>query len=163
MFFTARNQPLVTKLIVVDIAPRYYEIRHQLILDALSAIDINTLKSRTQADEILKNYIPEQGIRLFLLKNLKRKSADSFEWKINLPVIREQIDQVGAALPVSSTVEVPTLFIRGSNSDYITRDDLPLISQQFPNSSVHTIAEAGHWVHSDAPELLLKEVSAFLN
>ena len=100
MFFTAQNQAAVKKLIVIDIAPRYYPVRQQLILDALSAIDINTLSSRGQADDILKKFIPNESIRLFLLKNLKRRSADAFEWKINLPVIREQIDQVGRSATI---------------------------------------------------------------
>ena len=162
MFFAAQNQARVQKLIVVDIAPRQYSVRHQLILEALSAIDMNTLSSRTEADEILKERILNEGIRLFLLKNLKRKSADSFEWKVNLPVIREQIHQVGEALPASFSVQVPSLFVRGGSSDYVSDDDQDAILGQFPNSSISTIASVGHWVHAEAPQEFLEIVIEFL-
>lgn len=162
MFYTAHNESLVSKLIVVDISPKYYTNRQQLILDALTAIDMNTLTSRREADDILSRYISEEGIRLFLMKNLKRKSADSFDWKINLPVLNEQIDQVGEALPSSFMVQIPTLFIRGGASDYITDEDEQQILAQFPNSNIHTIPGAGHWVHAEAPKELLKTVKEFL-
>ena len=162
MFYTAHNQPLVRKLIVVDISPKYYTNRQQLILDALAAIDMNTLTSRREADDILSRYISEEGIRLFLMKNLKRKSADSFEWKINLPVLNAQIDQVGEALPSSFIVQAPSLFIRGGASDYITDEDEQHIPAQFPNSNIHTIPGAGHWVHAEAPQELLATVKEFL-
>ena len=162
MFFTAHNESLVSILIVVDISPKYYPNRQLLILDALNAIDMNTLTSRREADDILSRYISEEGIRLFLMKNLKRKSADSFDWKINLPVLNEQIDQVGEALPSSVMVQVPTLFIRGGASDYISDEDQQGILAQFPNSNIHTIPGAGHWVHAEAPQELLETVKEFL-
>ena len=42
------------------------------------------------------------------------------------------------------TVRVPTLFIRGGQSNYILREDLPTSSEQFPNGRVETIPYAGH-------------------
>lgn len=163
MFFTAQNQQTVKKLIIVDIAPGYYPNRHQLIIDALTAIDIGSLKSRGQADEILKSYVKEPGTRLFLLKNLRRKSANSFEWKINLSVITEGIDNVSEALPNTEIIEVSTLFIRGGASDYITDNDKEVILKQFPNSSILTVEDAGHWVHAEAPQELLELVRRFLD
>ena len=44
-----------------------------------------------------------------------------------------------------------------------TDDLLPHIKGLFPNSSLVTIKNAGHWVHADAPEAFAKTVLAFLN
>ncbi len=163
MFFTDENPQQVSRLIVVDIGPRYYPVHHQQILKGLSAIDIEAVSSRGQADEQLKNYVENQGIRQFLLKNLKRNGSGSFSWKINLPTIREEIDNVGEGLPPGSVIRVPTLFVRGGKSDYITDEDIPKIEQQFPNATIKTIHDAGHWIHAEAPEALLKELTAFIN
>ena len=57
----------------------------------------------------------------------------------------------------------PTLFVRGENSRYILDEDIPHIKDLFPNSSLVTIKNAGHWVHADAPEAFAKTVLAFLN
>ena len=162
MFYTVLNENFVKKLIVVDIAPRHYPVHHQRILDGLSAIDVNTITSRSQADDVLRSYVPDEGTRQFLLKNLKRNSSGSFEWKINLPVIRDQIENVGESLPESPAVQVSTLFIKGGGSDYISGEDHQDIHHRFANVKIQTIPGAGHWVHAEAPRAFLKSVNEFL-
>ena len=163
MFHAASNSQHLHKLIIVDIAPKAYPLHHQQILDGLSAIQPESLASRMQADNQLKPYIPEPAVRQFLLKNLKRNTNKSFEWKMNLPVIRTQISHVGEALPSKVLVHSPTLFIRGGTSNYIIENDFEDIHRQFPSSKVQTIQNAGHWVHAEAPAEFLKMVLKFLD
>ena len=49
----------VKKLIVADIAPKYYPPHHDYIIDALNKIDVENIVSRNEADDQLKKYIPE--------------------------------------------------------------------------------------------------------
>src|SRR5690606_23670844 len=70
MLFAATYPTMVSKLIVADISPRYYPVHHDVILNGLSALDFDELKSRGEADEVLAKYISDFGIRQFLLKNL---------------------------------------------------------------------------------------------
>src|SRR5690606_20857464 len=65
--------------------------------------------------------------------------------------LQRDMDHVLAGLG-PETVQVPTLFIRGGKSKYITREDLPQLKEQFPRSRVETVPYAGHWVHAQAPE-----------
>jgi len=152
----------VDKLIIVDIAPRYYPVHHELILQGLDAITLESLQSRAEADQLLSSFVAEADTRQFLLKNLQRTSS-GFQWKMNLPVIRDNIERVGEALDESSVFLGPSLFIRGANSQYIEDDDLDQIKMQFPNSSLVTIENAGHWVHAENPKAFLREVQAFLS
>lgn len=46
MLFTALYPDLVNKLIVADIAPRFYPIHHDAILEGLLALDFTTLKKQ---------------------------------------------------------------------------------------------------------------------
>jgi len=163
MFYSAIYENFIEKLVVVDIAPRYYPVHHQQILDGLTSIDVQSLTSRAQADEMLRSHVPSKGIRQFLLKNLHRNSSNSFEWKINLPVIQDQIVNVGEGLPSSYTIQAPTLFIKGGNSDYINGNDQQDINRRFNNVKIQTIPGAGHWVHAEAPHELLKGVREFLD
>lgn len=94
MKFALTYPEMVEKLVVADIAPRPYPVHHQTILEALNAVDTKSLSSRKEAEDKLAEYIPERGIRQFLLKNLTRKEG-AFEWKINLPIITKQIENVG--------------------------------------------------------------------
>src|SRR6188768_2536012 len=48
MQFTLLHPDLVDKLIVVDIAPKYYPPHHDTVIEAIEAIDPGKLKERTE-------------------------------------------------------------------------------------------------------------------
>lgn len=162
MKFAFKYPEKVNKLIVADIAPRFYPVHHQEILEGLNAIPIDELKSRKEADDILSKYINNTGIRQFLLKSLGRNESGGFMWKINLPVITQKIDNVGEEIVSDKTFDKPTLFMGGENSDYISDNDKEEISELFPNSHVIFIKNAGHWLHAEQPAAVVETVRAFL-
>ncbi len=162
MFHAIKDPRGIEKLIIVDIAPKKYPVYHQTILDGLSSINPEALSSRNQADELLYNFVPESGIRNFLLKNLKRNTEGSFEWKINLSAIRKHIHCIGEALPAHELIQIPTLFIRGGLSEYIRKEDFGAIHKQFSRSTIYTIPKSGHWVHAEAPLEFYNMVHKFL-
>ncbi len=151
MRFAQLHPERIAHLIVVDMAPKEYEMRHGTILEALKSVDLERIQGRKDADQQLAEHIPEEGVRQFLLKNLHRKGQDEWEWKMNLPLIERDLPKINQAPPEMS-VEVPTLFIRGGNSDYIEDEDLPLIKRYFPNAELKTVDGSGHWVHAEAPK-----------
>ncbi|MFN5331144.1 MAG: alpha/beta fold hydrolase [Bacteroidota bacterium] len=161
MNFAVRYPGRVRKLIVGDIAPRYYPIHHQVILEGLNAIDLSQLQSRKEADDHLAKFIPELGIRQFLLKSLGR-DGQGFAWKINLSVITEKIEEVGKALEEGAIFEGPTLFLSGANSNYIQEKDLSDMKRHFPNFTWVSIPNAGHWLHAEQPQAVIKEIRNFL-
>ncbi len=150
------------RLIVADIAPKYYPIRHRIFIDGLSSINLEQLESRQEADIQLANYIPEPGIRQFLLKNLDRDHVNGYSWKINLKVIGNHLENVGAATIPVEKITIPVLFIRGINSNYVTDEDILEIRKHFTNSKVESIGNAGHWLHAEQPEAFEATVLDFL-
>jgi len=56
----------------------------------------------------------------------------------------------------------PVLFVRGEKSPYIIDEDIPAIQKMFPTANVVTIPGAGHWLHVEQPELLIKTLKYFL-
>ncbi len=161
MNFAVRYPERVRKLIVGDIAPRYYPIHHQVILEGLNALDLSQLQSRKEADDFLASYIPELGIRQFLLKSLGR-DTNGFAWKVNLSVITQHIEEVGKALDEGTVFEGPTLFLGGANSSYIQEKDLPDMKHHFPNCTWISITNAGHWLHAEQPQAVVAEMRKFL-
>jgi pimeloyl-ACP methyl ester carboxylesterase len=162
MAFALQYPEKVKKLIVADIAPRYYPLHHQVILEGLNAIPIDQIKSRKDADDILSGYIKNMGIRQFLLKSLGRNEKGGFEWKINLKTITEKIEIVGEEIDSDQSFDNPTLFMGGENSDYIKESDKSDISRLFPNSNIIYIKNAGHWLHAEQPGAVIEAVRAFL-
>lgn len=162
MAFAVKYPQLLSKLIVVDISPNYYPPHHQKIIEGLNSIDLETLQSRQEADSQFSKFEPELGVRQFLLKNLYRNESNNFDWRINLPVISEKIENVGEALDPTSKVTVPTLFVKGGLSRYIREKDEALIKSIFLNVELATIDGAGHWVHAEKPNEFINTVRAFL-
>lgn len=149
-------------LVVVDIAPRLYKVHHADILAGLKAIPLDTLQNRNEADQILSQYEPSPSVRQFLLKNLYRNEEGNFAWRINLPVLDENIEIISQDITNQRVVEEPTLFMRGEKSGYVRDKDLPKIKELFPNSTVDTIEGASHWVQAEQPEAFVKSLVSFL-
>lgn len=151
------------KLVVVDIAPRFYPIHHADIIRGFNAIDLATLKSRNEADKIMSQYEPSLAVRQFLLKNLYRNEQGQFAWRINLPTIERELHGIGGELTDTTVVTSPTLFIRGSESPYITDADTPTIHLLFPQATIATIDGAGHWVQAEKPDEFVAMLMRFVS
>lgn len=161
MNFATTYPERVQKLVVGDIAPRYYPIHHQAILEGLNSLNLSQLQSRKEADELLSSYIPELGVRQFLLKSLGR-DANGFVWKINLATITTKIEEVGKALEEQAVFEGPTLFLGGANSTYIQENDIPEMKRHFPNFTWISVPNAGHWLHAEQPQVVVAAIRKFL-
>ena len=162
MTFSTKYSELVDKLLVADISPRYYPIHHDAILEGLSSLDFSEIKSRGQADKALSDYVQEVGTRMFLLKNLYWIEKGQLGLRINLPILKENVSEVGEALPVHAIFEKDTLFLRGDKSEYIDESDESIIQRHFPNSEIATIANAGHWLHAENPKSFYETVIGFI-
>ncbi|MGN6647600.1 MAG: alpha/beta fold hydrolase [Cytophaga sp.] len=162
MRFAADYKDIAEKLVVVDISPRFYGRHHQAILAGFNAINLETLQSRNEADAILSQYVGDMGVRMFLLKSLYRNSEGKFQWRINLRVLDEQIDNIGEALPDQAHIDIPTLFIRGSQSGYIEDKDVAVIEKHFSQYILVTVMDASHFVHAEKPKEVIALIENFI-
>jgi pimeloyl-ACP methyl ester carboxylesterase len=153
----------IKKMMVIDIAPRYYPLHHHQILSALKSINFDEVNTRKQAEEALLTTITDFGTRQFLLKNIYWVSESKLAWRFNLDVVAKQIEIVGEATPTDASVicEIPVCFVKGEHSDYITLEDEKLIAHQYPNSEIISIVNAGHWVHAEQPSAMLNVMNHF--
>jgi esterase len=163
MQFALLHPESVARLVVVDVAPRAYPPRHAHALEALLALDLNTLRRREELDGQLAKAIPEAEARQFLLKNLRRDGAGGFHWKANVRGLLENYERLTVALTGCRPFSKPALFVRGEKSDYVGEADCDLIRRLFPLAEFCSITGAGHWVHADAPEALFCNVTEFLS
>ncbi|WP_339876910.1 alpha/beta fold hydrolase [Olleya marilimosa] len=163
MLFATLYPELVSKLIIADISPRFYPIHHDAILQGLNSLDFNVLKSRSQADKQLANYVSDFGTRQFLLKNLYWIEKGKLALRMNLEALTENVSEVGEALPIHAKFEGDTLFLRGDKSEYIGNQDEAIIKNHFPEANIITISNAGHWLHAENPEDFYNAVTNFVN
>lgn len=162
MLYAVLHPNLLEKLIVVDIAPKFYPVHHQMIIDGLSSIDFEKIQTRKQADEQLSKYVLDAPTRQFLLKNLYWKTKEKLDFRFNLIALRQNLEEIGKGLPQETIFKGATLFLAGAKSNYIKENDRDLIYSHFPNAQIETVSRAGHWLHAENPEEFFTKVLQFL-
>ncbi len=158
MQFATQYPERVSKLIVVDMAMRAYVDEHTHLMDAMLAVDLSLMQSRSEVDKALSGPIGNLMVRQFLLTNLL-KAGEQLQWRINLPALKANYAAFISA--VSVQFEKPSLFIRGERSHYVSESDVAEILNQFPNAEIVSLP-ADHWVHAEQPQLFIQAVEKFL-
>jgi len=162
----ALNFPdLVEKLVIVDIAPVSYPEDadgHMNVLAAMDAVKLSEIKSRTEAEVTLEDYITAEALRKFVLTNLVRSKDGLFEWRLDKDSIRKNYANLRAELIATMSFSKPVLFVKGSLSPYIKSEHEAQITELFPAASVKLIIDAGHWLHAEQPHALSRILLKFL-
>lgn len=162
MQFSIEKPHRVNKMVIVDIAPKYYPPHHQDIIGALKSVDFKKENDRKSVQRKITEKINDPGVIQFLMKGLTWVTKEQLGWKFNLNVLSQQIENIGEKLTGHAYFTNPTLFIKGELSNYITEEDIDIIEEAFPMSEHVTIENAGHWLHAEYPNQFFNEVITFL-
>ncbi|WHF52999.1 alpha/beta fold hydrolase [Chryseobacterium gotjawalense] len=163
MQFAIKYPVKVQKLIVVDISPKAYPPHHQGIIKALESVDFDKVTSRQEVEEVLHQYIPEKSVIQFLAKNLYWTDDKKLNWRFNLKTLSEKYTEFVSNAIKFGVFAGETLFVSGEKSNYILPQDEFQIKQQFPNASIVTVKNAGHWVQAENPTDFNELVKDFLS
>lgn len=157
MALTALVPGRVEQLVVIDIAPiAYQERHHDRFFAAMKAVSAAGITTRSEATTLMRQRIEDEGVIQFLLK-----SFHEGEWRFNVPVLWDTYDEIigWETLPPWPH---PALFIRGERSFYLDDQYRDALLAQFPQARAHVIGGAGHWVHAEKPEAVLRVISRYL-
>lgn len=150
------------RLVVVDIAPRYYHRDFSALITAMRKVDLSAGRRRADLDADLAMSIRSVPLRQFLLKGAVRDHQGFWRWKFGLDEIELSYDAIRKAPAKSRRADIPSMFVCGQTSDFVRPDDLGLIRQWFPQSVTLGIEGAGHWVHGDQPDAFIAAVLPFM-
>lgn len=165
MVLTLTHPELVASLVVVDIAPKDYgdldRFRHYI--DAMLALPLDELATRADAEQRFAAVEPDPGVRGFLLQNLRRQ-GDVWAWRANLDLIARDAERGdGSAIADFPSLAAdpwggPVVWLVGSQSRYVHPKDVATMRGLFPRTRLVTVNGAGHWVHTDAPQVVTETV-----
>jgi pimeloyl-ACP methyl ester carboxylesterase len=167
MVLTLAHPELVASLVVVDIAPKGYGDldRFRGYIDEMRALPLAELTSRSDAEARFAE--PDPGVKAFLLQNLRRSGTD-WSWQANLELIHADAERGGesriADFPDlgAPTWDGPVVWLAGSESGYVRDEDVPTMRAHFPRTRLVRVNGAAHWVHTDAPEVVVETLRRVL-
>lgn len=168
MILALRHPDLVARLCVVDVSPVTYGRVGEFAgyISAMQRLDLGSLERRSDAEAALEEAVPHPTVRSFLLQNLRRED-DSWRWQVNLDVLGDELDEVSgwpdADLAGVAAYPGPVLWIGGARSDYVRDEHAPEMDRWFPRNRRVTIKDAGHWVHSEQPEVFVEVLRQFVD
>ncbi|MEM9009825.1 MAG: alpha/beta fold hydrolase [Pseudomonadota bacterium] len=161
MMLALGGQARLGKLIVADIAPVGYGHSHADHVAAMQGVDLSAVERRSDADRQMAAAVPDRAVRAFLLQSLDI-GEDGTRWRLNLEALGAGMADLVGWPAVEGRHDGPTLFLRGGRSDYVGPEHAPAIHAQFPGAEIQEIADAGHWLHAEAPDAFVAAVEAFL-
>ena len=149
------------QLVVMDIAPyAYREHRHQQVFAGLSAVEEQKPTSRSAAMAILAEHIELDGVRQFLGKSMYNRDG-IMAWRFNVAALKANYAFIMGWEPIACCT-IPTLFIKGGDSDYLTAEHQSQVQAQFSQAKAHVIANTGHWLHAEKPVEVLRAIRKFI-
>jgi pimeloyl-ACP methyl ester carboxylesterase len=179
MTLALRRPELVRALVVVDIAPVEYPVSGGRTDDpdeeaspfadyiaAMKAMDLGALQRREEADAALRAAVPSRMVRSFLLQSLVREGlgADgTWRWRLNLDLLERDLERLRGFPdpPPGARYDGPVLWVAGADSHYVLPEDRDRMVELFPATRLVRIKNAGHWVHSEQPEVFLETLRRF--
>jgi pimeloyl-ACP methyl ester carboxylesterase len=169
MLLALQDPDLVARLVVVDIAPKSYGSleRFSGYIAEMERLPLASLVSRADAEARFDE--PDPGVKAFLLQNLRR-DGDSWRWQANLGLFSadaakgtgSRIADWPSAAGDLAPYQGPVLWVAGSESPYIADEDLPAMQALFPKVRQLTVKGASHWVHTDAPDVVVEALRRFV-
>ncbi|WP_246142541.1 alpha/beta fold hydrolase [Nocardioides rubriscoriae] len=169
MVLALRHPDLVRRLVVVDISPVLSDGESEFghLLDSLAGLDLTQVHRRDDADRLLAGPIPDERVRGFLLQNLRSDpAADAgWRWQAHLALLRRDLPTIAAfpdAALGEATFDHPVLWLAGARSPYVRPEHAATMRRYFPRTTLVTIKDAGHWVHSEQPAAFVSALRVFL-
>ena len=161
MYYSQKYPTRLEKMVIVDIGIKQYPMHHNEIIKGIKSLDLATISSRSTAEHAMIPFVDSYGVRQFLLKNLYWVEKGKLAWRMNVDVLEREMEEILAPIP-NIEVWTPTLFLRGAMSNYILDEDWDAIEEIFPDATLETIENAGHWVHSEQPDEFIEKVLGFI-
>jgi pimeloyl-ACP methyl ester carboxylesterase len=175
-----RHPELLRALVVVDVAPVEYPVSggrtddpdeeaspFAAYIAAMRALDLDALETRADADAALRAAVPSTMVRSFLLQSLVREGVGAdggWRWRLNLDLLERDLGELRGfpEPPPGARYDGPVLWIAGAKSTYVLPQDRARMEQLCPSTRLVRVKNAGHWVHSEQPEVFLETVKRFL-
>ena len=169
--FASRHPDRVASLLVEDAGPGAFEhsagaqrIQREL-RDTPSGFD--DWAAAVAFMRALRPTVTEEAREQRLRSMLRPRSGGGFTWRYDhAGIAATRLDpdpaRVVDLMPHVRALQCPTLVVRGGRSDYLQPTMAQAMCDANPRIRWTEIADAGHYIHDDQPEMFQRALEAFL-
>lgn len=167
--FAVREPGRVLSLVLEDMGPNPEPETTTSTEKMLLSVPV-PFKSKEQMDDFFKNeFVDDSGrkhnevMTQFLKANLQRQNGGLINWRFDLQGILTTLQEgLKPRWSEFKCLQVPTLILRGSESQHLTKETFDMMLTSLPQSHGVTVEGSGHWIHYQKPEEFSNHVLEFL-
>lgn len=172
MKFSQKYPHMLNKFVVVDISPcrgnsliEYNALVTGLLNQVVVLKNLPLSEYHTLSD--FANGIEEfdDDTKRAIIGNINY-DGKKFSWFLNIDAIFNNFDKLTAGFEVDDfsdhKINVPVLFVKAENSDFLPKSDYKVVNYIFSNSQIVEISDCTHRVHLEKPQILSEEIRKFL-
>jgi pimeloyl-ACP methyl ester carboxylesterase len=164
---------LCPRLVIVDVTPQINDPTRQLSTMERGSVSLiggpptyASFDDMANAAIALSPHRAASGVRRGVRHNSYRQSDGHWTWRYDLFGSRpDDTDDWVDFAPLwddVARITVPTLFVRGGLSPFVSDDDIAEMCRRLPEIRVETVQGAGHAVQSDRPLELVRLIEDFV-
>ena len=165
--YAAQSPPELSRLVIVDIGPEIDPVGMARIQTSVSGADLFASKQAALAVSRANNPISSDAeLQLRVMHGLMLTESGQWTYRYDRALrdpstarVRPDPDKAWQAV---SKIKVPTLIVRGSESDILALPVAQRMIRDIPQASLVQVAKAGHSVPLDQPQGFLDAVRSFL-
>lgn len=172
MQFALKYPQMLEKVVVIDISPCRMSslIEHNSIITnllnqvmAVKNLPLSDFHSFAEFANGISTF--DDDTKRAIIGNI-RYNGKAFSWQIDIDAVFNNFDKLTDGFDaddfIDKKIEVPTLFIRALDSEFLPSSDYKTTKYIFPNSEIVEIPDCTHRIHFEKPKLLADEISKYL-
>jgi esterase len=159
---------LVRRAVVVDVTPGVIEAAARMTAAQRGAVELTrdptVFASREEMIEAAVRASPRRApsaVRRGVVHNSRQRADGSWAWRYDRSSPAAGLSRAELWDDVSR-LGMPTMLVKGGDSAFVTPDDLTQFSRRLPSARIETVANAGHAVQSDQPNILAGLIADFV-
>lgn len=171
MNFNFRFPDRIEKLVIEDIGPEGDAAAMDKVLRLLDIVptpfaDKDSAKAffKNEFPDQVKNHPQSQIIGPYLMTNIEEKADGTADWRFFKDGIIQSLKagHFRKAWGEVEAIQCPCLWIRGENSQDLSRQEFEKIQATNPRIQAVEIPGSGHWVHFEKPAEFTQALESFL-
>lgn len=172
MQFALKYPQMLEKLVVVDISPCRINslVEHNPIINnllnqvmAIKNLPLSYFHSLSEFANGISTF--DDDTKRAIIGNIKY-DGKAFSWRLDIDAIFNNFDKLTGGFDVDDfiekKIEVPTLFIKALDSEFLPSSDYKAAKYIFPNSEIVEIANCTHRIHFENASKLAEILNLFL-